>query len=573
MIMHKRIHIHVVFIVTVAAAALLFGCGGGGGGGTASTGSISGTAIKGPVSGATVTAFAVGNGMPGAQIAHGTTDAQGNFTMTIGSYSGPVLLQMTGGTYTDEASGTTMTMTAGNVMSVAIPSVSSGATVTGIQMTPLTSMAQLMANAMSGGMTPINIAAANTAVGDYFMVSDILHTQPMNPLVAGSGAGASQGMRNYGLSIAAMSQEAEDLGMASSSNMVTAMVNDASDGVMNGLMGNSQIPMDGMMGGGTMMQATSGTSGLADAMITFMTSTVNQSGLTASDMQGLIDRLASSNGTILGPGGTATAGMVSGTAFNGPVQNAMISAYSIDNGSMGAQLASGATDTQGSFSLPLGDYSGSVMLQITGGTYTDLATGATMTISAGNVMTAVIPSMATGASVTGIQITPLTSMAQERAQYMTGGMTASNISAANVAVGDYFMVNDVLHTRPIDPLIPASGTGTTVSARNYGMTIAAMLQYAQNIGMAEPSAIVTAMASDASDGVMDGMMGGTGITMGGMGGGMMGGATKMQPTAGTSGLAAAMTDFAGSAENRSGLTATDMQTLIDKLSASNGTIQ
>jgi hypothetical protein len=44
-------------------------------------------------------------------------------------------------------------------------------------------------------------------------------------------------MINYGMSMAAISQEAKDLGMSSSSSMVTAMMNDAADGVMNGMMG------------------------------------------------------------------------------------------------------------------------------------------------------------------------------------------------------------------------------------------------------------------------------------------------------------------------------------------------
>jgi hypothetical protein len=54
-------------------------------------------------------------------------------------------------------------------------------------------------------------------------------------------------------------------------------------------------------------------------------------------------------------------------------------------------------------------------------------------------------------------------------------------------------------------------------------------------------------------------------------GGMMGGG-MMATTAGTTGLAAAMSAFAGSSMNSSGVTAADMQPLIDKLAASNGTI-
>ena len=166
-------------------------------------------------------------------------------------------------------------------------------------------------------------------------------------------------------------------------------------------------------------------------------------------------------------------------------------------------------------------------------------------------------------------------MAQARAQAMTGGMTDANITAANTAVGNYFMVSDILHTQPMNAAISGSGGTATTDMRNYGIAIAAMSQYAQTIGMTDPAALITAMMNDASDGIMNGMMGSTQITMGGMmGGGMMGGGgTMMQSTAGTSGLATAMTTFMGSAANQSGLSAATMQTLIDKLAASNGTIQ
>jgi hypothetical protein len=81
------------------------------------------------------------------------------------------------------------------------------------------------------------------------------------------------------------------------------------------------------------------------------------------------------------------------------------------------------------------------------------------------------------------------------------------------------------------------------------------------------------MMKDASDGTMNGMMGSTSITMGGMGGGMMGGGTMMQSNAGTTGLATAMTTFVGSSMNKSGATMTDVQTLVNKLTTSTGTIQ
>jgi hypothetical protein len=139
-------------------------------------------------------------------------------------------------------------------------------------------------------------------------------------------------------------------------------------------------------------------------------------------------------------------------------------------------------------------------------------------------------------------------------------------------VGNYFMVTDILLTTPMNAAVSGSGGTATTAMKNYGIAIAAMSQYAQTNGMTDPAALITAMMNDASDGIMNGMMGGTSITMGGMGGGMMGGGTMMQSTAGTSGLAAAMTAFMGSTMNKSGLTATDMQALLSQLNSSNGTI-
>ena len=120
----------------------------------------------------------------------------------------------------------------------------------------------------------------------------------MNPAVVGSGTGATTDMRNYGISVAAISQYAMTIGMTNSSAMITAMMNDASDGIMNGKMGNTAIGMGGGMMGGTMMDSTAGTSDLATAMTTFMGSAANHLGVTATDMQALINQLAASNGTI-----------------------------------------------------------------------------------------------------------------------------------------------------------------------------------------------------------------------------------------------------------------------------------
>jgi hypothetical protein len=264
---------------------------------------------------------------------------------------------------------------------------------------------------------------------------------------------------------------------------------------------------------------------------------------------------------------------VSGTAFMGAMSAGTVTAYSVTNGTMGPMIGSGTVDATGNFSIPLGAYAGTVMLQVSGGTFMDPANGTTMTMQSGDVMTSCISSVTAGSTTTGVQVTPLTSMGQMMAQYMSGGMTAANVAAANTAVGNYFMAGDILMASPMDPSMMGSASGATQAQKNYGMSIAAMSEYAKTIGMTvSSSAMVTSMMKDASDGTMNGMMGSTSINMGGMGGGMMGG-TMMQSNAGTTGLATAMTTFVGSSMNKSGATTTDMQPLVNKLTTSTGAIQ
>jgi len=559
--------------LTAAGVVALAACGGGGGGSSggsvvATGGIIGGTGFKGPVANATVTAYAVVGGSPGAQIGTATTDGSGKFSLSIGTYSGPVMLQLAGGSYVDEATGTTMSMASGDVMTAVLPTVAAGATITGIQMTPLTSMAQTAAQHLSGGMTDANIASANAAVGSYFMVSDILRVAPMNPLVAGSGSTGTQDSINYGMAMAAMSQYAKGVGMTVSSAFVTSMMNDASDGMMDGKMGQSSVMMGGMGGGmGMAMPANAGTAGMASAMSTFANSAQNKSGISASTMQPLISQLSNSNGQLFPGTPTVGKGMIGGTVFDGTTKQATVRAFAVNNGAMGAQLASATTDAQGNFTLPMGTYTGPVMLQVVGATYADMATGGMMTMGASDTMTMVMPTMQSGATISGVWVTPMTAMAQARAQAMAGGMTDANITAANTAVGNYFMVGDILHTQPMNPSVPSSAVTATQDMKNCGAVIGAMSQYAKGLKMPMSYSLVTAMMNDAADGMMDGKANGAQISM--SMGGMMGG-SMMQSNAGTSGMATAMSSFMGSSANLSGATASDMAALMQKLNSSTG---
>jgi hypothetical protein len=239
------------------------------------------------------------NGTKGDQLGSATTDANGNFTMPVSIYSGPIMLQVHGGSFMDEATGARMNMLDGDDLTCVVPgvTVTAGSTTTGIQVTPLTAMAQAWAAHMAGGMTAANITLANSHVGAAYVGpgADIVMLHPIDPTVAGSANGANVEAKNYGMMLGAMSQLAHDLGMTtSSSTMARAMYADASDGVMDGMMSGAAIDMagmGGMMGGGHMMNSAA-TTDLATAMSHFVANPLNHSGVTSvAEMQTLMDQM------------------------------------------------------------------------------------------------------------------------------------------------------------------------------------------------------------------------------------------------------------------------------------------
>ena len=283
-------------LLSALTISVLNACGGGGGSSTSqSSGSVSGVVTKGPLNAATVTAFAIASGQMGNQLASGVTDATGAFSVALNGYSGPLMLQVSGGNFVDEATGLTMGMAPGDVMTLVIPSASLNQGMSGLQITPVTSMAQTLAEHMAGGMTDANIQAANAATGSYFSVGDIVHTAPMNPLTAGSGANAGVNAQNYGMVLASISQYAQMQGVVSTSTMVSVLMKDAADGLMDGMNFGAPI-MISTVSGSLQLPAGAGSTGLGGAMSTFMNSARNRSRVTTMP---LMNRLNGTAGQMM----------------------------------------------------------------------------------------------------------------------------------------------------------------------------------------------------------------------------------------------------------------------------------
>ena len=106
------------YLALLLLTAMLTACGGGGGNSAVAPSAAAMTVVKGQVvddfvAGATVNAYQVNaDGTRGALIAGPfTTDQNGNYSLKIGDYTGPVYLTSTGGTYTNTATGQRIVLT------------------------------------------------------------------------------------------------------------------------------------------------------------------------------------------------------------------------------------------------------------------------------------------------------------------------------------------------------------------------------------------------------------------------------------------------------------------------------
>jgi hypothetical protein len=148
----------------LAAAGLLAACGGGS---STPTTSVSGSVIKGPVNGAQVCAFKAVAAGKGDQIKCVTTTSTGAYTMDI-DYVGDVVIEASGGTYTDEATGATKTLS--DPLQVVLNA--QGSAATGV-VTPLTSVAYSLSKAATGGVSSANFGTAATTVASQFQLSGV----------------------------------------------------------------------------------------------------------------------------------------------------------------------------------------------------------------------------------------------------------------------------------------------------------------------------------------------------------------------------------------------------------------
>lgn len=279
-----------VTILSVVSLCLA-GCGGSGGSGTSSSGSgstVTGTASKGPINGGNVAVYEVNlDGSKGRLVGTATTGADGSYSVNLGTYQGNVLVEITGGSYKDEATGTTVDNT--TTLRAAKNDASGSVT---IAVTPMTEIA---VQHMGTNFSSSNITAANTIVSNMIGGVNILDTLPIDPTNSSSSS-ITQAQKDYSLILAAISQMVKDGSAASVNAAISSIANDLSDQKLN----------------------STGTT-LSTALSAFIGSSNNQTGVTSSSttlVQSLNTAATTEIPSTSGSGTSSSGGSASSPTFD-----------------------------------------------------------------------------------------------------------------------------------------------------------------------------------------------------------------------------------------------------------------
>ncbi|GAB6097499.1 hypothetical protein JCM14469_37530 [Desulfatiferula olefinivorans] len=188
--------------------------------------------------------------------------------------------------------------------------------------------------------------------------------------------------------------------------------------------------------------------------------------------------------------------IVAGIAAKGPVFGGTVYAYPIVAEAVSTEaIASGTTENDGSYSLDLGDFSGTILLQIEDGHYLDEASG--LQIDLTTPLRVIITGLNAGENVSNIAITPLTEIATRLAEL--GGLSARNINQANQSVSQLLgSSGHIVTTLPAD-VTDESSQAASPEAMNYGLLLAAISQMDAD-GIGDLSHIIQTIVADLSDG-------------------------------------------------------------------------
>lgn len=200
-------------LMTMFWVLSLAACGGGGGNSACDTcqigssipvGSISGVTFDGLINGGTVHVYDYSSGAKGALLAQATSDMSGRYSVSLQVETRPILLEMTGGNYIEEAGAAQVSLGAGYKLS-AVANYTTGSSIQ-VSITSFTHLAAGLAayeisqgKAVSTAINDANIRTSNL-VG-----ADVIATAPREITDVGNASATLTSELKYGFLLGAIS--------------------------------------------------------------------------------------------------------------------------------------------------------------------------------------------------------------------------------------------------------------------------------------------------------------------------------------------------------------------------------
>jgi hypothetical protein len=150
----------------------------------------------------------------------------------------------------------------------------------------------------------------------------------------------------------------------------------------------------------------------------------------------------------------------------------------------------------GSYSVNLGHYAGPVLVEVSGGSYTDEATNAPATIPASAPLRVALGSVEGSVSA---MVTPLTELAVRHARFLDKKLGADSIFTANSRISSLFRVN-ITGIAPVDPS-SAISTGSQAQ-QDYTLLLAAIMEQGRTNAATLDSTLASLAGGIGADGTL-----------------------------------------------------------------------
>ena len=240
---------------------------------------IKGIANDATIVGGTVSLYQFSSGQKGTLLGITTTDSSGAFTLSVNNVWGPVWIEIRGGSYIDDATGSVVFLASGDFLSAAT-NLNPGENIANLAVTPLTTVASSLAlyKIGQGASVPVAILSANNLLSEIYGF-DIIQTGPLS-LTQGKmtlSAGSEYGLLLSGISQLALGiSQANGTGTGPISSIALAdlMARDASDGLLDGKTSGQQL-----QAGIFLLDSSLYRNRLCQASILFLDGSRNLSGL------------------------------------------------------------------------------------------------------------------------------------------------------------------------------------------------------------------------------------------------------------------------------------------------------